>query len=178
MANIQPFGLLEITGKSWMIEMVIRATNADSTRSQNHVALKILRSDCYGGPHDIFELEILQHINEVARRSTHSRQHHISQLLNHFEHINRGEKHVCMVFEVLGHHLGFQIAQYKQGRLPVRFVKEITRQMLLALDFLHSECNVIHTGSSYVVIQTLIGSVPYVLIYETLARPATLQYTT
>lgn len=31
-----------------MIEMVIRATHADSTRSQNHVALKILRSDCYG----------------------------------------------------------------------------------------------------------------------------------
>jgi hypothetical protein len=40
MANIQPFGLLEITGKSRMIEMVVRATNADSTRSQNHVALK------------------------------------------------------------------------------------------------------------------------------------------
>lgn len=152
MANIQPFGLLEMTGKSWMIEMVIRATNTDSTRSQKHVALKILRSDCYGGLHDIFELEILQRINEVAQRSTHSGQHHILRLSNHFEHISRGEKHICMVFEVLGHHLGFQIAQYKQGRLPVRFVKEIIRQMLSALDFLHSECNVIHTGSSYVVI--------------------------
>jgi serine/threonine-protein kinase SRPK3 len=71
--------------------------------------------------------------------------------------ISHGEKHICIVFEVLGHHLGFQITQYKQGRLPVWFVKEITRQMLLALDFLHSECNVIHTGSSYEVIYTLIS---------------------
>lgn len=119
---------------------------------QKHVALKILRRDCYEGPHDIFELEILQHINEVAQQSTHSGQHHILRLSNHFEHISRGGKHVCMVFEVLGHHLGFQIAQYRQGRLPVRFVKEIIRQMLSVLDFLHSECNVIHTGSSYAVI--------------------------
>ena len=152
MANIQPFGLLEMTGKSWMIEMVIRATNTDSTRSQKHVALKILRSDCYGGLHDIFELEILQHINEVAQRSIHTRQHHILRLSNQFEHISRGEKHVCMVFEVFEHHLGFQIAQYKHGRLPAWFMKETIGQMLSALDFLHSECNVIHTGSSYVAI--------------------------
>ncbi|KAJ3498192.1 hypothetical protein NLG97_g1311 [Lecanicillium saksenae] len=53
--------------------------------------------------------------------------------------------HVCLVSDVLGHHLDFQAAKYEDGRLPVKAVKEIVRQLLTGLDFLHEECGVIHT---------------------------------
>ncbi|KAJ0420558.1 protein kinase [Aspergillus carlsbadensis] len=97
------------------------------SRHQSYVALKMLRADCYGGPHDIFEREILSKISEQ------------------FTHTGPSGDHVCLAFDVLGHHLGFQTAKYEDGKLPVKAVKVITRQLLHGLDFLHRECGVIHT---------------------------------
>lgn len=50
------------------------------------------------------------------------------------------------LFEVLGHYLDFQTAKYEDGRLPLKAVRTIVRQLLLGLDFLHRECGIIHTG--------------------------------
>ncbi|KAG6154085.1 hypothetical protein E4U37_002411 [Claviceps purpurea] len=43
------------------------------------------------------------------------------------------------------HDLYIEAATYKGGRLPVKAVKEIVRQLLMGLDFLHRKCGVIHT---------------------------------
>jgi serine/threonine-protein kinase SRPK3 len=67
-------------------------------------------------------------------------------LLEQFNHGGPNGDHVCLVSDVLGHHLNFQAAKYEDGRLPVKAIKEITRQLLLGLDFLHTECGIIHTG--------------------------------
>lgn len=42
--------------------------------------------------------------------------------------------------------MDFQAAKYEDGKLPIKAVKRITRQLLLGLDFLHRECGIIHTG--------------------------------
>ncbi|TQW02026.1 protein kinase [Cordyceps javanica] len=107
--------------------------------------MKILRADCYGGPHDIFERAILSRILEVSRNSSHEGRKFLLKLIEQFNHRGPNGDHVCLVSDVLGHHLGFQAAKYKYGRLPVRAVKEIVRQLLTGLDFLHTECGVIHT---------------------------------
>ncbi|GAB5568460.1 SRSF protein kinase 2 isoform X13 [Prionailurus iriomotensis] len=52
---------------------------------------------------------------------------------------------VCMVFEVLGHHLLKWIIKSNYQGLPVRCVKSIIRQVLQGLDYLHSKCKIIHT---------------------------------
>lgn len=106
----------------------------------------MLRADCYGGPHDILEKEILSKISEASRRSSHQGQNHVLHLLDQFKHTGPNGDHVCFVFDVLGHHMGFQAAKYEDGKLPVKAVKTITRQLLLGLDFLHRECGIIHTG--------------------------------
>lgn len=106
----------------------------------------MLRADCYGGPHDIFEREILLKISEVSEKSSHEGRNYVSGLLDHFKHTGPNGDHVCFVFDVLGHHLDFQSAKYEDGKLPVKSVKVITRQLLLGLDFLHRECGIIHTG--------------------------------
>ncbi|KAK2791339.1 hypothetical protein FQN53_004520 [Emmonsiellopsis sp. PD_33] len=118
---------------------------ARDSKRQSYVALKMLRADCYGGRHDIFEREILSRILEVSRRSSHQGRNYVSHLLEQFTHTGPNGDHVCLTFDVLGHHLDFQTARYEDGKLPIKAVKVITRQLLLALDFLHNECGVIHT---------------------------------
>ncbi|KAE8153568.1 protein kinase [Aspergillus avenaceus] len=108
---------------------------AKDTRYQKYAALKILRADCYGGPHDIFEREILSRIQEVSQKSHHEGRSYVSGLLDHFKHTGPNGDHVCLVFDVLGHHLDFQAAKYEDGKLPVKAVKTIVRQL----------CGVIHT---------------------------------
>ncbi|GMF72565.1 unnamed protein product [Aspergillus oryzae] len=86
----------------------------------------------------------------MSRKSTYDGARHILPLLGDFTNTGPNGDHVCLVFDVLGHHLDFQCAKYEDGRLPVRAVKLIARQLLLGLDFLHRECGVIHTGMGIV----------------------------
>jgi serine/threonine-protein kinase SRPK3 len=76
-------------------------------RHQRYVALKMLRADCYGGHHDIFEREILSQISEVSRRSSHQGRNYVSHLLEQFTHTGPNGEHVCIAFDVLVHHLDF-----------------------------------------------------------------------
>lgn len=52
---------------------------------------------------------------------------------------------VCMVFEVLGNNLLELIKRYDYRGIPVKIVKSLMRDVLTALDYLHTICNVIHT---------------------------------
>ena len=36
--------------------------------------------------------------------------------------------------------------RYCDQKLPVHLVKQITRQLLLGIDYLHDSCKVVHTG--------------------------------
>ncbi|KAG6041179.1 hypothetical protein E4U39_006687 [Claviceps sp. Clav50 group G5] len=119
---------------------------SDTPLCQRYVALKILRADSYGGPQPIFECEILAKIREVSRRSSHEGPKYISPLLDQFTHRGPNGDHVCLVFDVLGHHLGLQTAFYDNRLLPGKAAKEIMRQILTGLDFLHRECGIIHTN--------------------------------
>lgn len=110
------------------------------------MALKILRSDCYNGNHDIFELEMLQHMEQKSSVSIHPGRNHVLQLLDHFRHKEVDGTHVCLVFPVLGNHLGLQAAKFEQSRIPVAVMKEVARQLLQGLDYLHRDCGIIHTG--------------------------------
>jgi serine/threonine-protein kinase SRPK3 len=53
--------------------------------------------------------------------------------------------HVCMTFEVLGENLLALIKRYKHRGIPSHLVKQIAKQMLYGLDYLHRECHIIHT---------------------------------
>jgi len=52
---------------------------------------------------------------------------------------------VCMVFEVLGKNLLWLIRKYKHRGIPVSLVKQIAKQVLLGLDYMHRVCGIIHT---------------------------------
>jgi hypothetical protein len=50
-----------------------------------------------------------------------------------------------MVFEVLGHSLLSLIKFYDYHGIPMPMLRDICRQILIALDFLHTKCSIIHT---------------------------------
>lgn len=95
--------------------------------------------------HDIFETDILQHVTSLVKSSTNPGRRHVTRIIDEFKHETSTDVHVCMTFEILGQHLGFHTAHFEQCRLPVRYVKKLTSQLLRGLDFLHRECGIIHT---------------------------------
>ncbi|ELW69494.1 Serine/threonine-protein kinase SRPK1 [Tupaia chinensis] len=52
---------------------------------------------------------------------------------------------ICMVFEVLGHHLLKWIIKSNYQGLPLPCVRKIIQQVLQGLDYLHTKCRIIHT---------------------------------
>lgn len=70
---------------------------------------------------------------------------HVLNLLNAFLYKGPYGNHFCMVFEILGINLWEILKKYDCKGLPVKVVKEITRQVLMGLDFLNRVCRVIHT---------------------------------
>ena len=66
-------------------------------------------------------------------------------LLDRFEHAGANGVHVCMVFEVLGKSLLSLIRKYKYRGAPVEVVRQLSRQLLEALDYCHRVCSIIHT---------------------------------
>ncbi|XP_062401370.1 SRSF protein kinase 1b isoform X2 [Sardina pilchardus] len=69
----------------------------------------------------------------------------VVQLLDDFKISGVNGTHVCMVFEVLGHHLLKWIIKSNYQGLPLACVKGIIRQVLQGLDYLHNKCKIIHT---------------------------------
>ncbi|KAK4535250.1 hypothetical protein CDCA_CDCA04G1275 [Cyanidium caldarium] len=69
----------------------------------------------------------------------------VVRLLDRFEHAGANGVHVCMVFEVLGKSLLSLIRKYKYRGAPVKVVRQLSRQLLVALDYCHRLCNIIHT---------------------------------
>lgn len=110
---------------------------------QLHVAMKIVRLAKQYTDTAVDEIKLL---DKVTTSDVHHPGHeHVIQLLDTFTHQGPNGVHVVMVFEVLGENLLGLIRRYKHRGIPVVFVKQIAKQLLLLLDFLHRRCGVIHT---------------------------------
>ncbi|PBP26669.1 serine/threonine-protein kinase SRPK2 [Diplocarpon rosae] len=108
-----------------------------------HVALKVVRSAAHYTETAIDEIKLLNKI--VAAKPDHPGRKHVVSLLDSFEHKGPNGTHVCMVFEVLGENLLGLIKRWNHRGIPMPLVKQIAKQVLLGLDYLHRECGIIHT---------------------------------
>lgn len=87
----------------------------------------------------------MRKLRNVSSQSLHPGRHHVAQLLNDFEHTAASGVHVCLVLAVQGETLQSQMTRAHRTRLPYEAAKNISRQLLQAFDFMHSECGVLHT---------------------------------
>ncbi|KAI0886397.1 kinase-like domain-containing protein [Annulohypoxylon maeteangense] len=114
----------------------------DNTNGK-HVALKVVRSASHYTETAIDEIKLLQKI--VQANPNHPGRKYVVSLLDSFEHKGPNGVHVCMVFEVLGENLLGLIKKWQHRGIPRDLVMQITKQVLMGLDYLHRECGIIHT---------------------------------
>uniref|UniRef100_W5N879 non-specific serine/threonine protein kinase n=1 Tax=Lepisosteus oculatus TaxID=7918 RepID=W5N879_LEPOC len=69
----------------------------------------------------------------------------IVELLDDFRLVGKNGIHMCLVFELLGQNLHSWMMDYTSLGLPLSWVKSIIRQVLQGLDYLHTQCKIIHT---------------------------------
>ncbi|OZJ05250.1 hypothetical protein BZG36_02303 [Bifiguratus adelaidae] len=112
-------------------------------RDHRHVALKVVKSASHYTETAIDEIKLLERV--VTANPQAIGRDYIVQLLDSFEHRGPNGTHICMVFEVLGENLLSLIKRYKHRGIPVRIVQQITKQVILGLDYMHRECGIIHT---------------------------------
>lgn len=108
-----------------------------------HVALKVVRSAAHYTETALDEIKLLQKV--VNAKPDHPGRQYVVSLLDSFEHLGPNGLHVCMVFEVLGENLLGLIKKWNHRGIPMQLVKQITKQVLLGLDYMHRECGIIHT---------------------------------
>lgn len=107
------------------------------------VALKIVKSAQHFTETALDEIKILKSVRESDPEDP--KRNKTVQLLNDFKISGVNGVHVCMVFEVLGHHLLKLIIKSNYNGIPRANVKVIMRQVLEGLDYLHTKCKIIHT---------------------------------
>ncbi|KZV67786.1 kinase-like protein [Peniophora sp. CONT] len=134
---------------------------AKDSKLNRHVALKIVKSAPRYTETALDEIKLLQRLitsstppvhpttenphPPASPAQTHPGRSHVISFLDHFRHKGPNGTHVCMVFEVLGENLLGLIKRHQRKGVPPHLVKQIAKQVLLGLDYMHRCCGVIHT---------------------------------
>ncbi|KAJ3868433.1 kinase-like domain-containing protein [Lentinula novae-zelandiae] len=108
-----------------------------------HSALKVVKS---AGRYAETARDEIKLLSRVASFSpTHPGRQHIVSFIDSFSHATSEASHVCIVFEPLGENLLALIERNKKKGVPRALVKLIAHQVLLGLQYLHDECDLVHT---------------------------------
>merc|ERR1712002_1091483 len=107
------------------------------------VAMKVVKSASHYTETAIDEIKLLKAVRDADLNDCHRDK--CVQLLDDFKIHGVNGTHVCMVFEVLGHHLLKWIIKSNYQGMPIRCVKSVIRQVLEGLDYLHRKAQIIHT---------------------------------
>ncbi|EJU05906.1 kinase-like protein [Dacryopinax primogenitus] len=116
---------------------------AKDQKLNRHVALKVVKSAPRYTETALDEIKLCQRL--ISADPAHPGRNHVISFLDHFRHRGPNGTHVCMVFEVLGENLLGLIKRHQNKGVPHHMVKQIAKQILLGLDYMHRKCGVIHT---------------------------------
>jgi len=112
----------------------------DENMNNREVAIKIVKSARHYTEAARDEIEILTKATQLDTKNDRC----FIQLLDHFDVVGPHGTHVAMVFERLGCNLLTLIRMYKFQGIPINFVRILSKQILIGLEFLH-KCEIIHT---------------------------------
>lgn len=106
------------------------------------MALKIINSN--NADNARHEKEIERHI--IQQNSEHRGRVILRTHLDDFEVTGPEGKHMCLVYEPMREPLWILQRRFVDRKLPLPIAKAYIYFLLVGLDYLHSECKVIHTG--------------------------------
>ncbi|KAK0441233.1 kinase-like domain-containing protein [Desarmillaria tabescens] len=136
-------GRYTITGKlGWGEYSTVWLTRDNETNID--VSLKIMIGEATQAP-ELHELDFFQYLRR--QNPGHVGYPHVVHLTDSF-HINGPHgKHLCVVTEMaLSNLLSLTEQSFAGYRIPEYGAKRVMRDVLSALDYVHNECNIIHTN--------------------------------
>jgi serine/threonine protein kinase len=100
---------------------------------------------------DYVNKEAAQHELQVGKRLASANLSHkgilyLQTVIEGFEVEGPNGIHICLVFEPMRETLSLFQSRLKQKRFPLELMKMYLVCLLNSLDYLHSECHVIHAG--------------------------------
>ncbi|KAI9857138.1 MAG: hypothetical protein M1813_008629 [Trichoglossum hirsutum] len=110
--------------------------------SNRYVAVKITASDCADGDAAKHERIITRHLK---RNPSHEGFPFVGTMLDNFEAPGPDGPHLCLVYEPMREPLWLFQRRWENGKLPPALLKVYLRFLLRGLDYLRSECHIIHT---------------------------------
>ncbi|PIL30940.1 hypothetical protein GSI_07109 [Ganoderma sinense ZZ0214-1] len=111
--------------------------------TRKHSALKVVKSAGRYAETARDEIKLLRQVMDA--NPSHPGRQHVVSFLDHFDHPTSADSHICLVFEPLGENLLTLIERHKKTGVAVDLVRVIAKQMLLGLQYLHDECDLVHT---------------------------------
>ncbi|WEW55344.1 hypothetical protein PRK78_000773 [Emydomyces testavorans] len=118
---------------------------ARDLNQHRHVALKVfIYSQAMGNKAD-HELAIYNHLATISSKSRHRFCNAVRTLLDSFKVTGPDGVHHCLVHPPLWDSVDVFLARNPVRRLPIPVLGVVLHYVFLALDFLHTECNLIHT---------------------------------
>lgn len=112
-----------------------------------YVALKVYVNDLFRGN----EIAIYERIKAATAKQNHLGHETIRKCLSSFEIQGpQGKKHTCIVHEALGMTMEHILLNYVPDRaFRIEEIKMFILEILIGLDFLHTEARIIHTGKLF-----------------------------
>lgn len=101
------------------------------------------------------ERDLLRKVSNAS--PLHHGFNHVVHLSHEFTFESFAGQHVCFVTDVLSYSIPSVQSQLADPRLPLKFILRLTRDVLKGLEYLHNECKVIHSGTSYALFAVIIG---------------------
>ncbi|KAK2790212.1 hypothetical protein FQN52_005707 [Onygenales sp. PD_12] len=124
-----------VTSTVWLARDLVKPDDP------GYVSLKIYVSGYTRGN----EIAMYERINAIAAKSKHSGYEDIRKFITSFEVQGPHAKHICIVQQALGITMDRLLPYLKNNSLTLEAVKPFLRQLLFALDFLHTQAGIIHT---------------------------------
>lgn len=123
--------------------------NRRKWQGERYVAVKVgTRKDENEEDSDESEEALYGHIQEA--NPSHPGYNHVRKLFETFSIDSAHGKHPCYVYELLREPLSVFRRRWDNSKFPVDLLKGYLRIILQALDYLHTDCQIIHTGKSMV----------------------------
>ncbi|EJT97973.1 kinase-like protein [Dacryopinax primogenitus] len=116
---------------------------AKDNKKDIYVSLKLLTSEWTPREDLLSEAAFLRKASTA--NPSHPGSQHVLTLLDEFRFKGPNGTHIVLVTDVLGEDLVTVRGRYDGGRLPVGVVKQVSKQVLLGLQYLHKECGITHT---------------------------------
>jgi serine/threonine protein kinase len=134
-------------------------SNADLLIHVSSGKLQAERRSLYFRPYAVLKFckcgyvdkEAAQHESEINKRLSSANPSievipYIQLMDESFEVVGPNGTHFCLVFEPMRETLTLFQSRLKRKRFPVEVMKMYLVCLLKALDYLHSECRIVHTG--------------------------------